>query len=208
MTDGRDMSWLQDTTKTNAQSSWGAEYRDVIILDAWNRPVEPRFNLTTYDLASEVNRGVLKELLRRAAVMVDVDDDGIGDDWEERYFSGLTESPTDDRDMDGGDHFLEYALGSRPNQAASLPTITTGTMMVDDLALTYLKFRRRLGAAKGLTYIPESSQSGDVWINASDRWTLSERTNPYDGTGTEIVTYVLSNPGETSGLFRIKVGFE
>ena len=37
----------------------------------------PRYNLTTYDLASPVNQGVMKELLRMAAVMVDADKDGI-----------------------------------------------------------------------------------------------------------------------------------
>jgi hypothetical protein len=39
--------------------------------------VDPRFNLTSYDLASPVNQGVMKELLRMAAVMVDADKDGI-----------------------------------------------------------------------------------------------------------------------------------
>ena len=37
----------------------------------------PCFNLTTYDLASPVNQGVMKELLRIVGVMVDADEDGI-----------------------------------------------------------------------------------------------------------------------------------
>jgi len=39
--------------------------------------VGPCFNLTTYDLASPVNQGAMKELLRMVGVMVDADEDGI-----------------------------------------------------------------------------------------------------------------------------------
>ena len=74
-----------------------AAYRDVIILDAWNCPVGSRFNLTTDNLASPVNQGVMKELLRMAAVMVDADEDGIADDWEEVYLDGLGSGPGSSR---------------------------------------------------------------------------------------------------------------
>ncbi|MDA7882558.1 hypothetical protein N9A94_09675, partial [Akkermansiaceae bacterium] len=71
MTDGRDLPWLQDTTEANVQEAYAAEYREVVILDPWNRKVvlSRAFNLTEFDLANEVNRGMLKEILRLTAVM-------------------------------------------------------------------------------------------------------------------------------------------
>jgi hypothetical protein len=206
MTDGRDLPWLQDTTETNVQSAWAAEYRDVIILDAWNRPVDPRFNLTTFDLATEVNREVLKELLRRAAVMVDSDEDRIGDDWEERYLGGLGENADSDTDQDHDENLLEYALGSRPDEKSSMPVLATGMVTVDDDDRFFVSFRRRLGAAGGLKYFLERSGTGDVWTDASESMSLSEAENPYDGTATELVTYVVTNASSGS-LFRVRVGF-
>lgn len=207
MTDGRDLPWLQDTNKVNAQASWGAAYRDVVILDAWNRPLEPAYNLTSNDLSIEANRNALKKRLRQAAVLVDADGDRIGDDWEERFLSGLGEGPADDSDNDDDNHLMEYALGSRPDQAASLPMIDTGTMMVDGEEVSYLKFRQRLGGAGGLGYFPETSESGESWTDASQSWTINDRMNPYDGTGTEIVTYTKAGSIDPMALFRIRVGF-
>jgi hypothetical protein len=207
MTAEGNLPWLQDTNEVNAQELWEAEYRDVIILDAGNRPIEPAFNLTVNDLAVEANRKALLVRLRKAAAMVDVDGDRIADDWESRYLMNLTEDAGDDFDQDGENLMVEYALGSRPDLEASLPKLTVGTMVVDDEERFFVTFRRRLGAAGGLTYTPELKGAGTTWINASDRFILSDRRNPFDGTGTEIVTYVLAEAVAKAGLFRIRVGF-
>lgn len=207
MTAGRDLPWLQDTSVVNAQASCGAAYRDVVILDAWNRPVEPAFNLTSHDLSIEANRNALKERLRQAAVLVDSDGDRIGDDWEERFLGGLGEGPVDDTDYDGDNHLMEYAFGSHPGQSVSLPVLETGTMTVEGEEVSFLRFRQRLGLAGGLEYFPETSDSGNDWSDDSQSWTVHQRENSHDGTGTEIVTLIRTGSVDTSALFRIRVGF-
>ena len=59
--DGRDLPWLQESSDDDVWGDWSVTYRDVIILDHENRPVDV-FNLTTYDLSEAANR---EELLRR-----------------------------------------------------------------------------------------------------------------------------------------------
>ena len=57
---------LQDDTEADVWTSWEAEWRDVVVLDADN--VETgRLNLTTHTLASEVHRETLKTMLIDAA---------------------------------------------------------------------------------------------------------------------------------------------
>ena len=62
---GRDLPWLQETTEDDVWGDWGVAYRDVIILDAGNTPVDV-YNLSTNDLSVESNRNVLKQKLRDA----------------------------------------------------------------------------------------------------------------------------------------------
>jgi len=207
MTGEGDLPWLQDTNEVNARALVGAAYRDVIILDALNRPVEPAFNLTTNNLAVEANREALLIRLREAAEMIDEDGDGIADDWENHYLMNLTEDAGDDSDQDSENLLMEYALGSRPDTEASLPKLTVGTMVLDEDERIFVRHRRRLGAAAGLTYSLELKGAGATWIDANERFILRERRNPFDGTGTEIVTYVLTDKEARSGLIRVKVGF-
>jgi hypothetical protein len=61
--DGRDIPWLQEDTLSNVQGQWGAQYRDVVILDADNVPVAV-YNLTAHDLADAANYDELKALLQ------------------------------------------------------------------------------------------------------------------------------------------------
>jgi hypothetical protein len=205
MAAGRDLPWLQDTSEANVSGLFAAAYRDVIILDAWNRPVGPRFNLTTYDLASPVNQGVMKELLRMAAVMVDADEDGVADDWEEIYLGGLGSSPGSDTDEDGEDCLLEYGFGSHPGERGGLPQITTGTVEVDGEKRFSVSFRRRLGTAGGLSYVLESSALGESWSDGWASFEIFEVENPYDGTGTEIVTVVATGEVAEGALYRLRI---
>ena len=45
----------------------------------------------------------------------DTDDDGLPDDWEQRYFSSLTYDADDDPDQDEVSNLREYLLGRHPN---------------------------------------------------------------------------------------------
>ena len=60
--EGRDIPWLQESQTTNAQTSWEAEYRDVVVLDADNIPVAV-YNLTAHNLSDPANYDELKALL-------------------------------------------------------------------------------------------------------------------------------------------------
>ena len=62
---GRDLPWLQETDTDDVGGDWAVTYRDVIVLDANNVPVDV-YNLTNNDLSVEANRDVLKQKLRVA----------------------------------------------------------------------------------------------------------------------------------------------
>lgn len=64
--DGRSIPWLQDEADVNAWELWDVTYRDVIILDAENRPVGV-YNLTEHDLGNSENYAELRKLLIDAA---------------------------------------------------------------------------------------------------------------------------------------------
>ncbi len=57
-----DIPWLQDTAAQDVWSRWAPTYRDVIILDAENRPIAV-YNLTVHDLQSPAAFAELKALL-------------------------------------------------------------------------------------------------------------------------------------------------
>jgi hypothetical protein len=65
MCSGRDLPWLQETEADDVWGDWGVTYRDVIILNAENIPVDV-YNLTIHDLSVEANREELKQKLRAA----------------------------------------------------------------------------------------------------------------------------------------------
>jgi len=66
ITAGRTLPWLQDVLAVDVWKSWAVEYRDVVVLDAQNRPVAV-YNLTTYDLGNPTNYAKLKSILVDAA---------------------------------------------------------------------------------------------------------------------------------------------
>ena len=61
-----DLALLQDDATAAVWSSWGASWRDVIIVDADNVPVYT-YNLTTYSLSDPANYAQLKAILVAAA---------------------------------------------------------------------------------------------------------------------------------------------
>lgn len=204
MTAGRTMPWLQDTAAENARQKFGAFYRDVIILDGLNREVG-RYNLTTFDLALPNNTEDLKRLLRDAAALVDSDSDGVADDWEERYLGGLGQTPGGDLDRDGDDNMIEYGLATDPGDSTSHAGINYNLSEAGGTKEISFSFRRRLGEAGGLQYLLESSTDGENWDDASGAFSLESVENPYDGTGTEIVTYKSTGALGGNLLFRVRV---
>jgi len=66
MCQGRVLPWLQDTQAQDVWTSWGATWRDVVILGPDNVRVTV-FNLTTHDLSDTTHYYALKRLLLAAA---------------------------------------------------------------------------------------------------------------------------------------------
>ena len=62
----RDLPWLQDQVEVAAWDSWGAAYRDVMILDSDNR-LFAIFNVTAHNLSLPAEYEGLKTLLLAAA---------------------------------------------------------------------------------------------------------------------------------------------
>ena len=202
MTDGRDLSWLQDTHEMLAAASWNAAYRDVLIVGPQNELMGSAYNLSANNLAEMANRETLKSLIEAAAIWQDSDGDGLGDDWEMRFLLSLREPALGDPDRDESSHFLEYALGSDPSDAGSLPEVMVERKMDEGGAWTSFRFRRRLGAVGGLQYAVMWSGDGENWEPAGSRITLEGTQQAYDGTGTESVEYRVT--GE-KGMLRVEV---
>ncbi len=62
ITAGRSLPWLQDTAAANVEGAWQAGYRDVVVVDSKNFPLQA-FNLTDNDLSVVANFEALKKLL-------------------------------------------------------------------------------------------------------------------------------------------------
>jgi hypothetical protein len=67
VTNGRTLPWLQDVADQQVWTSWAVAYRDVIVLDAENKPIAV-YNVTTHNLADPANYAALKQILIDAAV--------------------------------------------------------------------------------------------------------------------------------------------
>ncbi len=209
ISDGRDLPWLQDSFAVNAKALWGPAYRDLVVVGPRNEFIGV-VNLTANDMALEINREVLKNLLLTSiAVLQDEDGDGLGDDWEDLSFAGdRSETPGGNRDKDTGSNFSEYVLGSGADDPASLPTPTVG---IEEGAggeryLT-ITFRRRLGKMAGLVYLVEHSADMNTWQSSGVAAVEVESINPYDGSGTVIVTCRAPVPipaGASAGAVRVR----
>jgi hypothetical protein len=63
---GNTLPWLQETAEQRVWEPWEVRYRDVVILDAENRPAAV-FNLTDHNLAKPAEYDSLRTLLESLA---------------------------------------------------------------------------------------------------------------------------------------------
>jgi hypothetical protein len=69
VTNGRTIPWLQDTAEQQVWTSWAITFRDVVILDAENKPIAV-YNVTVNNLGDPAKYAELKQILLDAAAMV------------------------------------------------------------------------------------------------------------------------------------------
>lgn len=200
---GKPTSWIRDHALLGIESSFGAGYRDTVILNPLNGKIET-VNLTTYNLTVPANREMLKSKLIAAATPADTDNDRIPDYWEEWAYGNL--SHTGSTPGGGGlDTLLHYghccpapAAGLIPG-APELRFVTTG----EGIALS-LRWTRRRGTAFGMTFTPEFSNDLNTWtVNNPGYEDYSSRIL-YDGSGGELIEWRSTVPNPLR-FARVKV---
>jgi len=184
-------SWLRDTTTANVQTSWGASYRDVVILDPLNNKIES-YNLTTYPLTTEANRATLKNKLIAAATPADTDNDRLPDYWEQWAWGTLSRNGAT-AGTDGGKTLLHWAHCSTAPATGIIAGLPGMAVYPSDGTLSVFYTRRR-GTAFGLTVTPEFSTTLTSWPPTGHGYEEWSVRTLYDGSGGETVEWHATVP--------------
>lgn len=188
---GKRLSWIRDTTAANVETSWGAFFRDVIILDPLNRKIDT-YNLTAFPLTIAANKAALKSKLTTAATPADTDGDHLPDYWEQWAWgtlsrNGATSGP-------GGlntlQHWAHCSTAPATGIIAGLPRMAVYPF---DGTLSVLYTRRR-GTAFGLTLTPEFSTTLSSWTTTGHGYEEWSVRTLYDGSGGETVEWHATAP--------------
>lgn len=212
---GRKSTWLREDENNRPWQTWRVpvssrpaqevRWRDVVILDENNEFYAVQ-NLTEETLSSGPNRDKLVSVLMAAATITDTDIDGIPDRWEFSNLGGI-DSGANTVLKTGQPALVAYAFSQSPvdyrrDRNVLVSVITEGT----DRFLE-MQYRRRLGGeGQRLIYEPQISTDAENWTSPPDRWQEVSAENPWDGSGTEIVTVRAAANEETKVLYgRVRV---
>ena len=146
---------------------------------------------------STINHAGMIEILYpvNPSSISDLDEDGLPDGWELRYFGTNGADATADSDHDGSNNLMEYLAGTHPSNSSSV-------------------FRLEISHIGGIFQIPIPTLSGrsyQVWAsNDLLSWTLqstlvgddTEQLFQFDGT---TVADSPSPPQASSAFFRVKI---
>lgn len=214
---GRTSSWLREDADNRPWRTWrvpvvsrpGQEvrWRDVIILDENNEFVAVQ-NLTEETLSSGPNRDKLKSVLFAAATITDTDIDGIPDRWEFRQFGGI-ETGAGTRLSTGQTALLAYAMSQPPSDYRSERDVRVALVEDGGGRFLQLRFRRRLGGeGRRLLYEPQVSNDGVEWSGGELIWNEESAVNPWDGSGTEVVTVRTPAPAGAGAVLLARLRVE
>ncbi len=198
------LPWLQDTATADVWNRWQITYRDVVILDAFNRPIA-RDNLTTHDLGNPQNYAALRQALLALAVPADTDKDGLPDVWELAWFGGLDPAPDGDFDGDGASNFEEFAFSTSPLEPADRPRILPAFARPGGRPTLAAVIRRFSGGA--VDFVVETSSDLVTWSSSPSDLVRSGATRSvYDGTGAGEMRYQRTTAvdAKTAGFIRIR----
>ncbi len=199
------LPWLQDTTQQKVWDRWGITYRDVMILDAFNRPIAPNYNLTVHDLGVATNYATLRKTLLSIATPADSDKDGLPDDWEMYWFGSLAPTPDGDDDHDGFDNRTELAFGSNPSDPASRPVAYALRPRVAGQPILAATFHRFSGGT--VNFVVETSPDLVAWsADPTQILRVGNVRNSFDGTGGADVRFQLTPKAAANpaGFIRIR----
>jgi hypothetical protein len=197
----RTLPWLQDTSAQNVWGKWGANWRDVKIIDSLGR-LWLTYNLFDHDLSFATNYTSLKQKFLQAAVVVDSDRDHLADDWELLHFGNLAANPGDDPDQDGFDNYTEFCFGTDPLDPKSSPALLAKAVAGTPRVALRMTYRCRAGA--WLNYLVDQSPDLQQWQdNTAALSRLQQSRNLFDGTGClEINCSIPTNAFEA--MFRVR----
>lgn len=194
---------MQDTTEELAYERWGASDRDIIIVDAFNRPVA-KDNLTTHDLQLELYRSALIAAIVKAATPIDSDKDQLPDDWEIGWFGSLVANPNADADGDGASNLTEFLFATNPVDAKSRPLFQPSITRSAGQPSLSVVFRRFSGSAAD--FVVETSPDLVHWSSGPADLLAGVTTPLYDGFGGTQVRYEQTRKAGalTSGFIRVR----
>jgi len=192
---GKPTSWIRDNATLKIETSWGAHYRDTVILNPLNGEIEI-YNLTDHDLTDPLNKAALKTKLINAATPADADNDKIPDYWEQWAYGTLAQNGAS-TGAGGLKTLMHYAFCNPNPVSGVIPGLPKMTFIPTDEGMVFsLRWTRRRGTALGLTFAPEFSDALDSWTTTNTGYEDSSSRILYDGSGGELIEWrsVIPNP--------------
>ena len=197
------LPWVQDTVAQKTWDRWAINYRDVVVVDAFSRPVA-KDNLTQHDLGIPVNRAALVGALVRAATPVDSDKDQLPDDWEIGWFGSLAADPNADPDGDGASNLTEFIFATNPVDPKLHPAFLPFIAKTSGKPALSVVFRRFVGGAAD--FMVETSADAVTWTTASSDLLRPVMAPLYDGFGGAQVRFQQTTTAgaRPAGFIRVR----
>jgi uncharacterized repeat protein (TIGR01451 family) len=123
--------------------------------------------------------------------IIDEDEDGVSDTWENTYFGNLDSDLEADGDHDGLPNLIEYLFGTSP-QASSGNPLKSSVRHIPDAPVMTLEFPRRSSLAN--SYRIQTSANLESWSNATEVQETIVATQTAGGVTTETVRVEIPLP--------------
>jgi len=201
MFNGKPLPWVRDKVAVGAQSKLQAVYRDVVILDALNQRVTA-YNLTNNNLGDPIKMAELRSLLVTQATLIDADHDALPDQWETQHF-GNRSATAETLTRSGLSTLVCFATGLSPNSTTNTSPLALELGTAENTSRVSFFQRQRLGKVLGIQTQTRFSSDLQTWSDLLPAGAVLTRQNPYDGTGTEIIT--VTSPREERRFVKLHV---
>jgi len=128
---------------------------------------------------------------------LDADADAIPDTYERSLAGDLNTLGTGDQDSDGSSDLLEYALGSMPTDASSVPATSMSVSGANSYSFTHIQ--RKLPA--WLTLSAEFSSNLQTWDKTIPNASISTSTSPIDAERDTYTHTITPTSGDLPSIF-------
>lgn len=181
----------------NGSYSWKGSMDEVAI---WNRALGDNEALEVFESST-------MGMALSGKGIVDSDEDGMSDEWEQTHFGNLTQDATSDFDHDGRSNFLEYSEGSDPEAGGLIASSRLTGEELDGQIYPVLHYLRP-ALSGDVRFVPEASPDLDNWTSGDEKF--SPFGNPVDVGGGQqeyAVRYYQSIDAALAGrmMFRVRM---